>query len=384
MKLKPIEQQVVVVVGATSGIGRETALRFADRGAKVVAAGRSTPALETLVQDINRQGGEAVAVTTDTSDFQQVQALANRAVEAYGRIDTWVHAAAVSMYAPFTETTPDEFKRIIEVNLLGQAYGAMAALPHLRAEGRGALIHITSVEGQRSLPLQSAYASSKQGVAGFLDSLRMELEHDKIPISVTNILPSSINTPLFDKALTKLGVKPRPIPPVYEPSVVADAIVYAAEHPEREMVVGGAGQSLGLLQRMSPRMADRALMQLGFQGQKTDIPKSTRAPNNLFNHIDGYDSTKGSFSQEARPISVYTKSRTNPLLRWGLAATLLATGVVLSSRVLRNRSIRRNRFSRVVSRSPVRITTKDEFPWIEFHRTSRARSFPARLMETIR
>jgi NAD(P)-dependent dehydrogenase (short-subunit alcohol dehydrogenase family) len=215
MQLKPINQQVVAVVGASSGIGRNAALQFASRGAKVVVAARSQSGLESLVEEIRGLGGEATAVVADVTVFDQLKAIADKAVEVYGRLDTWVHNAAVELYAAFEVTTPEEFKRIVDVNLMGQVHGAMAALPYLKREGRGALIHVSSIEARRSLPLQSAYAAAKHGVDGFLEALRVELMHEKLSISVTNVMPASINTPLFNKARTKLGVKPMGVPPLY-------------------------------------------------------------------------------------------------------------------------------------------------------------------------
>lgn len=256
MQLKPISQQVVVVVGASSGIGRETALKFAQKGAKLVVNARSQQGLDSLVEEIQNFTGEAVAIVADVTDFNQVKAIADKAVEQYGRIDTWVHNAAVELYASFEQTTPEEFKRLIDVNFMGQVYGAMVALPHLKREGRGALIHVSSVEAKRSLPLQSAYASAKHGIDGFLESLRVELQHEKLQISVTNVMPASINTPLFNKARTKLGVKPQGVPPIYQPSLVADAILKVAEHPKRDVVVGGAGKIILLAQRISPSLVD--------------------------------------------------------------------------------------------------------------------------------
>ncbi|HEX5840183.1 MAG TPA: SDR family oxidoreductase [Anaerolineales bacterium] len=332
MKLKPIHEQVVVVVGANSGIGRETALRFAAGGAKVVVAGRSLPALTELVLEIQLGGGEATAYEADVSRFEQMQALAAHAVERYGRIDTWVHAAAVSLYAPFQETKPEEFRQVIEVNLMGQAFGAMAALPHLKQAGGGALIHLGSVESKRSLPLHSAYSASKHGMIGFIDALRVELMHDGTPISVTTILPAGINTPFFDKSLTRIGVKPRPSPPVYEPSLVAKAVLYAAAHPVREIYVGGAGKSLEWLHRLSPSLADRVFSRVGYEPQKTNQPKTDQAPNNLYKHLEGYDQAQGSFSKEARSVSIYTSLETNPVLRWGLLGALAGAGLVLLSR----------------------------------------------------
>ncbi|MDQ4127051.1 MAG: SDR family oxidoreductase, partial [Actinomycetota bacterium] len=256
MQLKPIEEQVVVLMGASSGIGRESALRFASRGAKVVVSARGEQGLNSLVEKIRGEGGEAIAVPADTSEFEQVKAVADRAVEAYGRLDTWVHLAAVGLFATFEQTTPEEFGRVMDVNLMGQVYGAMAALPYLKREGRGALIHISSVEAKRAFPFHSAYAASKHGIDGFLESLRVELKHERSPISVTQIMPGTINTPFFDKGRTKLGVKPVGIPPIYEPGTVADIILYAAENPARDLVSGGAAQALILNQRLSPRMLD--------------------------------------------------------------------------------------------------------------------------------
>lgn len=300
MQLKPINQQVVAVVGASSGIGRNAALQFAQRGAKVVVAARSQPGLESLVEEIRGLGGEATAVVADVTVFEQVKAMADRAVEQYGRLDTWVHNAAVEIYAAFEVTTPEEFKRIIDVNLMGQVHGAMVALPHLKREGRGALIHVTSVEAKRSLPLQSAYAASKHAVNGFLESLRVELMHEKLSISVTEIMPAGINTPLFNKARTKLGVKPMPTPPIYDPSLVAKAIIEAAEHPKREVVVGDAGKLILLAQRISPDLVDAYMVQSGFDSQHTNEPKSENAPDNLFEPISGYDKIQGDFGDQAR------------------------------------------------------------------------------------
>lgn len=304
MQLKPINQQVVALVGASSGIGRNAALQFASRGAKVVVAARSQPGLESLVEEIRGLGGEATAVVADVTVFEQVKAIANKAVEVYGRLDTWVHNAAVELYAAFEVTTPEEFKRIVDVNLMGQVHGAMAALPYLKREGRGALIHVSSIEARRSLPLQSAYAAAKHGIDGFLEALRVELMHEKLSISVTNVMPASINTPLFNKARTKLGVKPVGVPPIYQPSLVAKAIVEAAENPKRDVVVGDAGKAILLAQRISPGLVDAYMRATAFNGQRTNEPKSENAPDNLFDPIPGYDKIEGDFSDQARSWSL--------------------------------------------------------------------------------
>jgi short-subunit dehydrogenase len=336
VQLKPITQQVVVVVGASSGIGRATALRFAERGAKVVVCARSEQGLHSLVDEIRRTGGAATAITADVTEFEQVKAVADRAVQEYGRIDTWVHLASVAVWGTFEQTTPAEFKRIVDVNLTGQAYGAMAALPHLRRAGRGALIHISSIEAHLPIPLQSAYTASKHGMVGLLDALRSELRHEGVPISVTNVLPASINTPFFNKARTKLGVKPRPLPPMYQPQLVADAILYAAEHPTRDIIVGGAGKAAIVTRRVSPRLTDAFLRLTAFRLQRTDAPKSEDALHNLFHPIEGYDQIQGDFGAEARSWSLYTWLVLHPKMRRVVTSTAFSAIVLLGARVLRN------------------------------------------------
>ena len=332
MKLKPISEQVVVIVGASSGIGREAALRFALEGAKVVAAARGEKGLASLVEEIRGRGGEAHFLTCDASDFGDMKRLADFAGEQYGRIDTWVHAAAVSIYATFEQTKPEEFKRVIDVNLTGQAYGAMAALPHLKREGRGALIHISSVEARRALPYQSAYAASKHGIKGFLEALRMELKREGSAISVTEVMPASINTPFFNKARTKLGVKPVGMPPIYRPEHVADVILYAAENPVREIFVGGAGAMIAASQMASPGLTDAALSLTAFEGQRTDEPKSEDAPDNLFQTLDQDDRVNGDFSDRARRTSLYTWLETHPAAKRALALGAAGALVLLASR----------------------------------------------------
>lgn len=320
MKLKPLEDQVVALMGASSGIGRETALRLADRGAKVVVAARGEEGLRSLVEGIHAAGGEATYVVADTAEFDQVKAVADRAVEAYGRLDTWMHLASVSVFAPFDEITPEEFRRVVEVDLLGQAYGAMAALPHIKSEGRGALVHVSSVLARRSVPLQSPYCASKHGVEGLLESLRVELRHEGWPIGVTNVLPASINTPFFDKSRTKLGVKPMSLPPFYPPKAVADALLYAAESAPRDTVVGGAGKALLLNQRLSPRLMDAFMLLAGFRWQQTKEPKPESAPDYLYGPVEDQDRAEGALGGWAFKSSLSTWLDTHPAAKRGLLA----------------------------------------------------------------
>lgn len=327
ISLKPLNEQVVVIVGASSGMGREAALDFASRGAKVVISARSDDALDSIVHEIEAKGGLALAVPADVSDFAQVKHVADRAVERFGRIDTWAHFAGAAVYARFEETTPEEFKRIIDVNLTGAAFGAMAALPHLRRAGGGALIQVSSVEAEVSLPYSSAYASSKHGMRGYLDALRMELKHDRAPIAVTNIMPTGINTPFFDHARTKLGVKPMPIPPVYQPGNVTRAVLFAAEHPTDELIVGGAGAMFVWMKRLMPRLTDTMLEKVAFRGQRTSEPRSHAAPDNVFEAGRGDTRIEGDFGRFSRRTSIYTWLQTHPWLKRGLEAAAVV-GIV--------------------------------------------------------
>ena len=301
MQLKPISEQVVVIVGASSGIGRETALEFARQGAKVVISARSESGLASLANEIEAIGGIVKVIPCDVAYFERVKAIADLAIEQYGRIDTWVHCAASGIHARFEEITPEEFRRVIDVTLMGQVYGAMAALPYIKQQGRGAMIHVSSMEGRRALPLQSPYSTAKHGLEGFLESLRVELQHDKIPVSVTSIKPAVINTPFYNHVLTKLGVKPTGLPPYYSPKLVAEAILHCAQHPTRDFIVGDVGRILDLAQRLSPELMDTLLVAIGFSGQRTSEPKSADDPNNLYAPMDGYDRVKGDFDEFAVP-----------------------------------------------------------------------------------
>jgi NAD(P)-dependent dehydrogenase (short-subunit alcohol dehydrogenase family) len=333
MQLKPIDQQVVAVVGASSGIGRETAIQFAARGAKLVVSARSEPGLDSLVDEIRQMGGEAIAVPADVTNFEQVKAIADKAIQQYGRLDTWVHLAAINLYATFEQTTPQEFKRVIDVNLMGQVHGAMAALPHLKREGRGSLIHVSSVEARRSFPYHSAYGASKHGIDGFLEAMRVELMHEGLSsINVTNVMPASINTPLFNKARTKIGVKPQGLPPFYQPDIVVDAILYAACHPTRDMIAGGAGRAMAFIQKLSPQLMDTLLLQAGagFKLQQTSEAKSEDAPDNLFEPIAGFDRVEGDFSKHSRGNSYSTWLETHPTAKWGAIAVTVLGAVGLA------------------------------------------------------
>ena len=323
-ELKPLNEQVVVVIGAASGIGRLTALEFGRAGARVVVAARDEAALVSLAAQIEAAGGQALAVVCDVSEFAQIENVAVRAVERFGRVDTWVHTAAAALYAKFEDISPDEWKRVIDVTLTGAAWSAMVALPRLKIS-KGALIQVSSVEALVAIPYQSAYGAAKHGMKCYLDCLRIELERDGAPVSVTNIMPSGINTPFFNNARTKLGVKPVATPPLYQPKIVAGAILAAAQKPIPEIVVGGGGWAFAMLSRWAPHLADWT-QKVSADLQKTKEPKSETAPTNLFAPDTKEARIEGDFSKSARGTSLVTWLETHPSARsalgWGLVALL--------------------------------------------------------------
>jgi NAD(P)-dependent dehydrogenase (short-subunit alcohol dehydrogenase family) len=333
---RPVSQQVIVITGAGSGIGRETALTFASRGASVVVAARSQGALDSLVTEVERLGGRGIAVPTDVSEYEQVEALAGRAVEEFGRIDTWVNNAGISTYGTVEQMAPEELRRVVEVDLLGQIYGMKAALPHLKSTGDGVLINVSSALAKRGVALQAAYCAAKHGIVGFAEALRLELQLEGSRVAVVDVLPSSINTPLFGHARSRVGVLPMPIPPVYEPKVVADAIVAAAERPVRTVFAGGMGKLLDLGQRISPALVDRYLLGPGkvVDNQLTDRPDD--GVDNVDGPADGDGTTTGQFGQKSRSRSLYTELLgLHPNRARAVVGATVATGAALLARAAR-------------------------------------------------
>ena len=329
IKLKPLSEQVMVILGASSGIGRETGLRAASRGARVVVASRNAAGLASLVEQITAAGGKAASVICDVTNEAQVRHLARDAAARFGWIDTWVNVAGVSVYALFEDTTPDEFRQIMEVNFMGQVHGAQAALPFLRERG-GALIAISSVESIVSLPLHSAYSASKHAVEGVMDALRRELMASRAPVSVTSIKPATINTPFFRNARSKLDVMPKGPPPIYDPGVVADCVLYAATHPVRDLFAGGAGKTMALNQMMAPRLMDTVMAKFGIPASKTDRPDPDGHDGTIYT-TDGDARAQGDFERRARP-SLYTWLELHPAARAVAGGVLVAGAAALLRR----------------------------------------------------
>ena len=299
VKLKPLWEQVVVVFGASTGIGRITALEACRRGARVLAAARDEDGLASLADEAGEPDRLAVQVA-DAADPQQVQAVADAAVARFGRLDTWAHVAGVAEHARFEDMPLENFRTVIEIDLLGPVHAAKAALPHLRRSGGGAFIVVSSMVAKRSFPLISSYSAAKHGVNGFLESLRVELQHDEVPVSVTEIQPATIDTPFFEHARTRLGVRPSGPPPVYPPERVAEAILRAAEHQAREVVVGGAGKAQLLMQRISPRVMDAFARLAAFRLQKSREPKEPDDSDGLDQPVEGDDRRRGVVSNLRR------------------------------------------------------------------------------------
>lgn len=298
--------QRVVITGASSGIGRATALAFAHRGARVAVAARNVGALTSLAAEVGDLGGQALVVPTDVSRYDDVKALGTAVDDAFGGVDVWVNNAGVSTYGAVADTSVEEIERVLAVDLLGPIYGTMVALDLMRPQHSGVIITVSSALGKRSVPLQAAYCAAKHGLIGFDESLRLELQDSDPGIHLVDVLPSSINTPLFTHARSKVGLLPRPIPPVYDARVVADAIVAAARHPVRTVYAGGAARALDVAQRVSPRLVDWYLHGPGrsVASQLTPLPPGDA--DNLDAPSVGPGSTSGPFGQESRADSRYT------------------------------------------------------------------------------
>ncbi|HYT66059.1 MAG TPA: SDR family oxidoreductase [Vicinamibacterales bacterium] len=321
LKLKPIAEQVMVITGASSGIGLVTAKMAARAGSRVVLAARNGAAIERAVGDIRASGGRAVGCVADVSDPRQVEAIAETALREFGGVDTWVNNAAVSMYGRVEELSIDDMRRQMDVNYWGQVYGSRVAVRELRREG-GALINVGSALSDRAIPLQAGYCAAKHALKGFTDALRMELEEAGIPIAVTLVKPASIDTPFFDKARTYMGVEPQPVPPVYAPEVVAEVILRAAQQPVREIIAGGAGAKLSAA-RFAPRLADRYMERWTFDAQRTRKPAAGR-PDNLYAPVPDDGGERGrNWEGHTRKSSIYTALALRPQVAVGLLAGLL-------------------------------------------------------------
>jgi short-subunit dehydrogenase len=270
-----VKKAVVVITGASSGIGRAAALEFADKGARLVLAARSAGALESLVHEVRKRGGKAVAVPTDVTDAENMDALAARAVEEFGHVDVWVNNAAIGLFGRITDVPLADLRRVLDVNIGGYVNGARAALPRFRAQGSGVLINVGSIVGEVSQPYTAAYSMSKAAVRALSVSIRSELQLDGIrKVKVCTVLPAAIDTPFFQHAANYTGRKVVAMPPVYTPERVARTIVSLAAKPRREAVVGPAGRLLVLQHKVTPAKVEAAM---AMQVEKTHLSRKKPA-----------------------------------------------------------------------------------------------------------
>ena len=308
MAKKPLSEQVMIVTGASSGLGRAIASGAGERGAKVVVTARNEEALENCVTEIERAGSKALAVPGDVSDHAQVQRVVDVAVERFGRIDTYVADAIVTVYAEVEKLEPDELRRVWEVNFFGVVYGFWAALPHLRAS-KGTFLHVSSALAYRGIPLQAAYCSTKAGLRAFMESARVEEQKAGTGVAVSLVLPGAINTPQFDRDRQKMGYQPMPVPPIYQPEPFAEATLHCAEYPIRELPISWGAQKLLWGQKFSPRAGDWMLRRIGWKNQHTDEPKPVDSPDILFDTLPGDPGAHGRFDAQARGSTVWTRFR---------------------------------------------------------------------------
>ncbi|MFC8432945.1 SDR family oxidoreductase [Streptomyces sp. NPDC057253] len=332
--------KVVVVTGASGGVGRATARAFAERGARVALLARGHEGLAAAADEVTRAGGEALVVSVDVSDAKAVEDAAQKVVDAFGHIDVWVNNAFTGVFAPFTEITPDEFRRVTEVTYLGYVFGTRAALRHMQPRDRGTIVQVGSALAYRGIPLQSAYCGAKHAIQGFNESLRCELLHSGSGVRTTMVQLPGLNTPQFDWVLNRMPGRARPVAPVYQPEVAARAVVHAASHARRrEYWVGGSTAATLVANAVAPGLLDRYLARTNVEAQQE--PGEHGGPGNLWAPADGPHGrdygAHGRFDEEALRRSPQDwVSRNRGRMGMGLmAAAAGALGVAVSSRVRR-------------------------------------------------
>jgi NAD(P)-dependent dehydrogenase (short-subunit alcohol dehydrogenase family) len=331
-KKKALVDQVVVVTGASSGLGRAIARGAGERGARVVVTSRNAAALDNAVREIQAFGGEALAVPADHSVQDDVAQVVEQTVDRFGRIDTYVANAMVTVMAEAVELEPDELRHVFETNFFGTVYGFWAALPHLM-QSRGTFVDVNSALAYRGIPLQAAYCASKAAGRTFFESARTELQKHGGAVDICVVLPGAINTPQFDRSRQKIGMQPQPVPPIYQPEPFAEAVLHCCEHPVRELPVGWGAQKLLWGQKLAPRVGDALLRRNGWKSQTTGEPKPTSAPDNLFETVPGDPGAHGRFDDRARNSTLWTSLR---LRRWLVGATAAAAGATFAALSQRN------------------------------------------------
>ncbi len=298
--------EVVVITGASGGIGRATATAFAARGAKVALVARGQAGLDAAAADVRAAGGEALVLPADVADPAALEALADRVEDELGPIGVWVNDAFTSVFAPFEKITAEEYKRVTEVSYLGYVYGTMTALRRMKPRDRGVVVQVGSALAYRGIPLQTAYCGAKHAIQGFHEALRCELLHEKSGVRVTMVQMPAVNTPQFSWVLSRLPRHAQPVPPIYQPEVAARAVVHAADHPgRREYWVGATTAATLAANAVAPGLLDRYLGRTGFDSQQTQQPRDPDAPENLWEPADADRDfgAHGAFDDRSHPRS---------------------------------------------------------------------------------
>jgi NAD(P)-dependent dehydrogenase (short-subunit alcohol dehydrogenase family) len=307
-------RQVVVITGASAGVGRATARLFADERAAIALIARGRERLEAAAREIEARGGEALVLPLDVADPDALEAAAGETEERLGPIDVWVNNAMVTVYAPVAQMTPEEFRRATEVTYLGSVWGTMAALRRMLPRDRGTIVQVGSALAYRGIPLQSAYCGAKHALEGFLESLRTELLHDGSNVRLTVVQLPALNTPQFSWGRTKMPREPQPVPPIFQPEVAAEAVVYSAHNPRRELYVGWPTVKVIVGNKIVPGLADRYLARTGYDSQQIDEPVPPDRPDNLFEPVEGDFAAHGRFDERAKPRSLQLWANLNR--RW--------------------------------------------------------------------
>jgi len=335
-------RKVVVITGASAGVGRAVAHRFAGSGAAVALIARDQRALEETRAEVEARGGSAMVIPLDVADADAVFAAARDVEEELGTIDVWINNAMATVFSPFSEMGPEEFRRVTETTYLGYVYGTMAALEQMRRRNRGVIVQVGSALSYRGIPLQSAYCGAKHAIRGFTDSLRCELIHERSRIKLTMVHLPAINTPQFEWARTHMSKAPRPVAPVFQPEVAAEAIYSASRNPRREIWLGSSTAQVILGNALAPWLLDRYLARRCYDGQQRRVEVAPGRADNLFHPVHKPHRTHGTFDKEA---SSSAAAFSGSGLRLGVAmagfgvaviAGMLARGA-LSARSLRSR-----------------------------------------------
>ena len=298
--------RVVVITGASAGVGRATVRAFAREGAHVGLIARDTEGLHVAAREVDELGGKGLAVPADVSDAAQIEKAAARIEKELGPIDVWVNNAMTTIFGRVTDVTPEEFKRTTEVTYLGTVYGTMSALRRMLPRDSGRIIQVGSALAYRSIPLQAAYCGAKHAIAGFTDSLRSELIHDKKHIHLTMVQLPAMNTPQFTWCRSRMPRHPQPVPPIFQPEVAAERIVWASHHQRREVFVGAPTVIAIEANKIAPALADYYLGRTGFDSQQTSEPVASDRPDNLFEPLTGDFGAHGVFGQQAHEQAATT------------------------------------------------------------------------------